>query len=88
MRNVAQLTTLPSEQRRRRLAWTAAQARRFLEAARGDAAHPVFVLALVYGLRRRISRVSVVATNRSTNSGGNALVNAPTDTRSGNHPSG
>ena len=52
MRNVAQLTTLPTEQRRRRLAWTAEQARRFLGAARGDAAHSVFVLALVYGLRR------------------------------------
>ena len=38
--------------------------------------------------QRRSSRVSVVATTRSTNSGGNALVNAPTDTRSGNHPSG
>jgi hypothetical protein len=38
--------------------------------------------------RRRISRESVVATTRSTTSGGNALVNAPTDTRSGNHPSG
>jgi hypothetical protein len=32
--------------------------------------------------------VSVVATIRSTSSGGNALVNAPTDTRSGNRPSG
>ncbi len=52
MRNVAQLTTLPTEQRRRRLAWTAEQSRRFLDAARGDAAHPVFVLALLYGLRR------------------------------------
>ena len=38
--------------------------------------------------RCRCSRVSVVATTRSTNSGGNALVNAPTDTRSGNQPSG
>jgi hypothetical protein len=32
--------------------------------------------------------VSVVATTRSTSSGGNVLVNAPTDTRSGNQPSG
>ena len=38
--------------------------------------------------RRRSSRVSVVATTRSTSSGGNALVNAPTDTRSGSQPSG
>jgi hypothetical protein len=40
-----------------------------------------------HNLRRR-SRVSVAATTRSTNPGGNALVNAPTDTRSGNQPSG
>ena len=51
-RNVALLTTIPSTPRRRRGAWTVAQARTFLEAARGDAAHPVFVLALLYGLRR------------------------------------
>ena len=38
--------------------------------------------------RRRSSRVSVASTTRSTSSGGNALVNAPTDTRSGNQPSG
>jgi integrase len=51
-RNVAQLTTLPSEQRGRRTAWTGSQARAFLRAAADDAAHPVFVLALVYGMRR------------------------------------
>jgi integrase len=51
-RNVAQLTTLPTEQRRRRTAWTADQARTFLSAATGDAAHPLFTLAVVYGLRR------------------------------------
>src|SRR6478752_7677947 len=51
-RNVAQLTTLPTDQRARRTAWTAAQARSFLRAAADDAAHPVFVLAVVYGMRR------------------------------------
>lgn len=51
-RNVAQLTTLPTQQRARRTAWTADQARRFLDAATGDPAHPVFTLALLYGLRR------------------------------------
>jgi integrase len=51
-RNVAQLTTLPTEQRPRRTAWTAAQARAFLTAADGDPAHPVFTVALVYGMRR------------------------------------
>ena len=51
-RNVAQLATLPSEQRARRRAWTAAQARTFLQAAEGDAAHPFFTLAVVYGMRR------------------------------------
>jgi integrase len=51
-RNVAQLTTLPVEHRARRTAWTAAQARVFLRAAAEDPAYPVFVLALVYGLRR------------------------------------
>ena len=51
-RNVAQLTTLPVEHRARRTAWTAAQARVFLRAAAEDPAYPVFVLAVVYGLRR------------------------------------
>jgi integrase len=51
-RNVAQLVTLPTEPRARRTAWTAAQARVFLRAAVDDPAYPVFVLALVYGLRR------------------------------------
>jgi integrase len=51
-RNVAQLTTLPVEHRARRTAWTAAQARSFLRAAEQDSAHPVFVLAVVYGMRR------------------------------------
>ncbi|MHA6631778.1 site-specific integrase [Pseudonocardia sichuanensis] len=50
--NVAQFTTLPTEQRARRTAWTADQARAFLDAATGDPAHPIFTLALVYGLRR------------------------------------
>ena len=51
-RNVAQLTTLPTVHQARRTAWTAAQARAFLRAAADDTAYPVFVLALVYGLRR------------------------------------
>ena len=51
-RNVAQLITLPVEHPARRTAWTAAQARVFLRAAADDPAYPVFVLALVYGLRR------------------------------------
>ena len=38
--------------------------------------------------RRRTSRVSVTSTTRSTSSGGNVLVDAPTDTRSGSQPSG
>jgi hypothetical protein len=50
-RNVAQLTTLPTEQRARRTAWTATQARAFLTAAEGDPAHPFFTLAVVYGMR-------------------------------------
>ena len=51
-RNVAQLTTLPVEHRARRTAWTAAEARSFLRAAAEDSAYPVFVLAVVYGMRR------------------------------------
>jgi integrase len=51
-RNVAQLTTLPNVQRVRRTAWTVTQARSFLRVASDDPAHPVFVLALVYGMRR------------------------------------
>jgi streptogramin lyase len=38
--------------------------------------------------RRRSSTVSVSRSTRSTSSGGNTFVNAPTDTRSGNQPSG
>lgn len=51
-RNVALLTTLPSPERRRRTAWTAAQARQFLDVAAKDLLHAFFVLAVVYGMRR------------------------------------
>ncbi|MCY7341489.1 MAG: hypothetical protein LH603_06475 [Pseudonocardia sp.] len=51
-RNVAQLTTLPVLHRARRQAWTAAQARAFLPAARKDPLYPAFLLGVVYGLRR------------------------------------
>ena len=52
VRNVAQLATIPSEHRARRTAWTAAQSRAFLAAARSDPAYPAFVLATVFGMRR------------------------------------
>ncbi|GAA2848056.1 site-specific integrase [Pseudonocardia halophobica] len=51
-RNVALLTTLPTPDRRRRTAWTAAQARQFLAVSVQDALHTFFVLAVVYGMRR------------------------------------
>lgn len=43
---------MPPEHRARRTAWTAAQARKFLAAAADDPTYGVFVLALVFGLRR------------------------------------
>lgn len=52
VRNVAQLATIPPENRARRTAWTAAQSRMFLAAARPDPAYPAFVLATVFGMRR------------------------------------
>lgn len=52
VRNVAQLATIPPENRTRRTAWTAAQSRMFLDAARSDPAYPAFVLATVFGMRR------------------------------------
>ncbi|GAA3238401.1 site-specific integrase [Pseudonocardia petroleophila] len=92
-RNVAQLTTLPEEHRDRRTAWTASQARRFLNAARGDGAYVVFVLAMIYGLRRgeiaalhwenvdfAAGRLRVEATLIRV---GGGLVRGPTKTRSG-----
>lgn len=51
-RNVALLTTLPTPERRRRTAWTAAQAKQFLAVAAKDDLHAFFVLAVVYGMRR------------------------------------
>ena len=51
-RNVARLATLPPVQSKERRPWSADEARRFLDAARGDPLYPAFVLLLVYGLRR------------------------------------
>lgn len=92
-RNVAQLTTLPEEHRDRRTAWTAPQARRFLNAARGDGAYVVFVLAMIYGLRRgeiaalrwenidfAAGRIGIEATLTRV---GGGLVRGPTKTRAG-----
>ena len=93
LRNVAQLSTIPSMPQRRRVAWTAEQARTFLDAARGDAAHPVFVLALLYGLRRgeiAALRWSDIDTERGTITVqsslarvGGKLVLGPTKTHAG-----
>ena len=47
----------------------------------GMLANTKYTISRAGNNRRRSSRVSVVATTRSTNSGGSALVNAPTDTR-------
>ena len=51
-RNVARLVTLPPDRPDRQQPWSAAEALAFLQAARGDRLYPVFVLVLVYGLRR------------------------------------
>ena len=52
MRNVARLAELPAWERQPITPWTAAEARGFLDAARGDPLYPAFVLLLLYGLRR------------------------------------
>jgi integrase len=51
-RNPARLATLPPLTGARHAPWSAAEARRFLEAARADPLYPAFVLLLLYGLRR------------------------------------
>lgn len=51
-RNVARLATLPPDRPVRQQPWSPAEARAFLQAARGDRLYPAFVLLLVYGLRR------------------------------------
>lgn len=51
-RNVARLATLPPDRPVRQQPWSPAEARAFLQAARGDGLYPAFVLLLVYGLRR------------------------------------
>jgi integrase len=52
VRNVARLAELPMWERKAITPWTAAEARAFLGAAKGDPLYPAFVLLLVYGLRR------------------------------------
>lgn len=52
MRNVARLAELPAWERQPITPWTAAEARRFLNAANTDPLYPAFVLLLLYGLRR------------------------------------
>ena len=51
-RNVARLAEIPAWERRAIVPWTAAEARKFLAAARTDSLYPAFVLLLLYGLRR------------------------------------
>ena len=51
-RNVARLVTLPPDRPARQQPWSASEALAFLQAARGDRLYPVFVLLLVYSLRR------------------------------------
>lgn len=50
--NVARLATLPPARPQRNRPWSADEARRFLDCARGDPLYPAFVLLLVYGVRR------------------------------------
>jgi integrase len=52
MRNVARLAELPGWEREHITPWTAAEARAFLDAAKGDSLYPAFMLLLLYGLRR------------------------------------
>ena len=50
-RNVARLVKLPTYDPDEIAPWTAAEAKRFLEAARDDPLYPAFLLLLLYGLR-------------------------------------
>ncbi len=51
VRNVARLAELPMWERTPITPWTAAEARVFLDAAKGDPLYPAFMLLLIYGLR-------------------------------------
>jgi len=51
MRNIMRLAELPARERQATTPWTAAEARAFLEAARGITLYPAFALLLFYGLR-------------------------------------
>ncbi|QVQ50492.1 site-specific integrase [Spiractinospora alimapuensis] len=50
--NPARLVTLPAESPERLRPWNAEEGRRFLDHARSHHLYPVFVLMLIYGLRR------------------------------------
>jgi integrase len=52
-RNVAQLVQIPKQRKRKLVAWTSEEARRFLESARSDSdpLYAAYVLVLVLGLR-------------------------------------
>lgn len=52
MRNVARLAELPGWERQPVTPWDSAEARAFLEVAKGDPLYPAFMLLLLYGLRR------------------------------------
>jgi integrase len=52
VRNVGHLAELPQWERKPVTPWTAAEARIFLDAAKGDPLYPAFMLLLLYVLRR------------------------------------
>jgi integrase len=53
-RNVAQLVEIPKQRKRKLVAWTSEEARRFLESARSssDPLYAAYVLVLVLSLRK------------------------------------
>ncbi|WP_112236828.1 tyrosine-type recombinase/integrase [Kribbella monticola] len=51
-RNVARLVQLPRWQRKEITTWTSVQVARFLDLVQGESFYPIFVLLVLYGLRR------------------------------------
>ena len=67
VRNVAHLAELPQWERKPVTPWTAAEARIFLDAAKGDPLYPAFMLLLLYVLRRvKFSACAGVTSTKTT----------------------
>jgi integrase len=93
-RNVARLTELPGWEPAEVRPWSADEALAFLRSGRSDAFHPVFVLLLVYGMRRGEVlglrwldvdlEIGVIRVRQQLQRVGGSLRTAPVKTRAGN----